>query len=418
MPISRRTFLSASSAAIGAPAVSRALSTETSHVDPDSTSVRHGSHVRGVTYDPWIEVIDTALVHNARTVAQMVGGRPVLAVVKNNAYGLGLELVARVLEDVSEVVGFAVVKTDQALALRDSGINKPILLMGLATDDELDELVARGVAIAAFSDGSAKHLQGVGERLDQNVHVHLYLDTGMNRLGMSFRRAIAWMSEFADKPRVQVDGTFMTFTEEDDLDPIQLERLEQVVAAATKRGFNTGRVHAASSHGLFFRHDAFLDMVRPGLALYGAYPSGAREAARIDLRPAFRLRARVVRVERLEPGDTVSYGRGYTADRPVWVATLPVGHADGYPRAAVNGCEVLIGDSLYPAIGAVSASHTIIEIGERHTVQVGDEATLIGPDRPAIHPNAVAAAAGVSVYDILMHLNEGLPRTVLRANRD
>ena len=110
----------------------------------------------------------------------------------------------------------------------------------------------------------------------------------------------------------------------------------------------------------------------------------------------------------------MSYGRKYIAEKPTWIATFPVGHADGYPRRAVNGCEVLIGERLYPVIGAVSASHTIVELGGEKTVRIGDAATFIGPDEPALHPNTVAERAGISVYDVLMHLGAALPKVVRR----
>jgi len=109
----------------------------------------------------------------------------------------------------------------------------------------------------------------------------------------------------------------------------------------------------------------------------------------------------------------VSYGRRYVAERSVWIATLPVGHADGYPREAVEGGRVLIGERTYPAIGAVSASHTIVEVGDEPAVRVGDVATLLGPDHPDIHPNRLAEAVGVSAYDLLMHLSPLLPRVAL-----
>ena len=164
---------------------------------------------------------------------------------------------------------------------------------------------------------------------------------------------------------------------------------------------------------MFFRPNAFLDMVRPGLVLYGAYPSGGMATNLANLRPAFRLHARVVRVERLETGDGVNYGRNYIATRPTWVATLPIGHADGYPRDAVNGCEVLIGDGLYKVIGAVSASHTVVELGNEKRVEIGDVATLIGPENPAVYPNTIAERAGISVYDVLMHLSARLPKQIV-----
>jgi len=107
----------------------------------------------------------------------------------------------------------------------------------------------------------------------------------------------------------------------------------------------------------------------------------------------------------------VSYGREYVATKPTWIATIPLGHGDGYARTAVKGAKVLVGDRLYPVIGAVSASHSIIEVGDDELVRIGDVATFLGPDRPEIHPNEVARVTG-SVYDLLMHLNPALPRFV------
>ena len=158
--------------------------------------------------------------------------------------------------------------------------------------------------------------------------------------------------------------------------------------------------------------ETHLDLVRPGLMLYGGYVS--REAPeRAELRPAYRLRARVVRVDRLETGEGVSYHRRWKAARPTWIAVLPAGHVDAYPSGAVKGAEVLIGEQLYRVIGTVSASHTVIEVGEEPTVKVGDVATLVGDQHPAIHPNEVARRAGHSEYDMFMHLNPLLPRRVV-----
>ena len=154
-------------------------------------------------------------------------------------------------------------------------------------------------------------------------------------------------------------------------------------------------------------------MVRPGISLFGAYPSNQGVEAEIaELQPAGRLKARVVRVEKLRPGDSVSYNRGWVAQEPTWVATIPIGHSDGYPREAVQGAKVLINERLYPPIGAVSASHTIVEVGSEEEVRIGDVATLMGPDHPEIHPNMIASRTGRSVYDILMHLNGALPKVL------
>jgi alanine racemase len=359
-------------------------------------------------FEPWLEIDRAALAANVREVSRLAGGRPLLAVVKNNAYGLGLREAGPVLAAQPEVAGLAVVKPEEALALRETGVTKPVLLMGRAADDVQEELVARDIRLAVFWDEAPRDLSGLAERLGRPVPIHLYIDTGMSRLGMPHTRALPWITELARERQLAVEGTF-TELAETDFDGTQLTRFVDLTARARAGGASLGRLHAASSHALFFRDDAALDLVRPGLAVYGAYPAGApRDNA--ALQPAFRLKARVIRVERLATSEAVSYGRNYVAREPTWIATLPVGHSDGYPRGAVKGCEILIGGHLYRVIGAVSAGHTIVEVGPQKTVDVGDVATLVGPDHAAVHPNAVAERAQVSVYDVLMHLNPTLPR--------
>lgn len=406
MTLDRRAFLASSAAAAALAAAGRAGNAIPGR-GPGSPRTAGGG------YAPWLELYPEALRENARAVARLAAGRPVLAVVKNNGYGMGVGRVGRVLEDAPEVNGLAVVTPAEAHALRDAGVTKPILFMGLATVGDSIELARRGVRLAPFTDDAPGLLRDVSAAVGRPVPVHLYLDTGMGRLGMPVHRAIAWVAAIADGGHARVEGSFTALVEDDDFDRDQLARLRAFAGEAAARRLPLGRLHAASTHALFFRGgDALLDGVRPGLALYGAYPAGPDARARAELRPAFALRARVVRVERLRPGDGVSYGRNWVATRPTWVAALPVGHADGYPRRAIDGAEVLIGERTYPVIGAVSASHSIVELGEARgdaPVAIGDVATLVGPEHPAVHPNAVAERAGVSVYDILMHLSPLLP---------
>ncbi len=401
MTISRRTFVAAATAtALSRPAWAIPFSRTAG--DPQER------------FDPWLEVDGAALRENVSVVSRLVQGRPILAVIKNNAYGLGLSTVASLLEPMPEIAGFAVVKTAAALALRDAGIRKPVLLMGLFSDEDGPELVAREIHLSLCSEDAAERVARATAGAGRPARAHVYLDTGMSRMGVPYHQALPWLLEVTRLENVRIDGTYMGFTEAPDFDKEQLRRFTALAAEARARGANLGPLHAASSHAVFNFPEAHLDLVRPGIALYGAYPSDAGTESDIaELRPAFRLRARVVRVQRLRPGDSVSYGRNYVAETPTWIATLPVGHADGYPRAAVNGARVLIGGRLYPVIGAVSASHAIVELGEQATVAVGDVATLVGPDDPAIHPNALAETMGISVYDVLMHLNCNLPKRVV-----
>ena len=399
MTISRRSFVTAATA-VGLGSVRTAPLTASPQISPD----RH---------DPWIEVDPAALQHNVREVARLADRRPILAVVKNNAYGLGLSTVAPILEPMPEIAGFAVVKASAAILLRDSGVRKPILLMGLFADSDAVELVSRGITLSLYTDDSGDRATRLAARVGRAIDAHLYIDTGMSRMGIPYHRALPWISDLAARDEVRINGAYMAFTEATDFDPEQLNRFSNLTSQAQRRGVSLGQLHAASSNGVFHLPEAHLDLVRPGIALWGGYPSRPDEERRLStLHTAFRLRARVVRLQHLRAGDSVSYGRSYVASRPTWIATLPVGHTDGYTGKAVNGGRVLIGDALYPVIGSVSASHTIVEIGDEARVQIGDVVTLVGPDRPEITPNGIAAAVQESAYNVMMHLNPDLPRIV------
>ena len=235
----------------------------------------------------------------------------------------------------------------------------------------------------------------------------------MSRIGLTYHKALPILRDLSRLPRLEIAGMLTGLTEEPDFDDEQVRRLTVLADQARAAGVSTGPLHAASSHAVFNRKDALLDAVRPGIALFGAYPTDdGNERSIAELTVAFRLKARVVRVEELRAGDTVSYGRRFKAETATWVATIPIGHADGYPRSAVRGGQMLIGGRPYPVIGAVSASHAIVNLGATTSAAIGDVATILGPDHPAIHPNRLAGTTGISVYDVLMHLSPSLPRTL------
>ena len=400
MAPTRRNFLSAAAGAAGLTAVGR----------DRPLNLHRRLQEAPAGFDPWVEVDGGALRSNLGAITRLASDRPVIAVIKNNAYGLGTTEVAEALDGERSIAAFAVVKVEAAIALRRAGIRKPVLHMGATTLEQARALVHEDIRLAVFDEGDPARMRRLSEEVQAPIPVHVYLDTGMRRLGVPAHRALPWLGSLSGAS-VRVEGTFMGFTESD-FDPEQMRRFRGVADEARRAGIDLGLLHAASSHGLFLRPDAHLDAVRPGLALYGAYPSGA-DTSLASLATAFRLRARVARVELLREGDTVSYGQTWRADSPTWAATLPVGHVDGYPRRAIDGCEVLIGGRLYPVVGAVSASHTIVILGEEASVSVGDVATLVGPDHPAVHPNEIARRTGHSVYDVLMHLGQGLPRVVI-----
>jgi len=364
------------------------------------------------SFDPWVEIHRENLRHNIQEISRRVSSRPILAVIKNNGYGTGVENIAQLLEPQPEVFGFAVVKLHEAHSLRDAGIRKPILLLGPFDEQNLFDAVARDIMPMIYTPlGSA--LDKVSSKLQKPVPLHICIDTGIGRVGIPYHQAAPLVQDLAARKSVQIHGTMMTFTEDPDFDKEQLRRFNETCTSLNSAGIALGKKHAASSFPLFQHPDAFLDMVRPGMAIYGIYSeNGFRRTGILDLRPAISLKARVIYVKKLRKGDSAGYNRAYMAKDDVWVATLPVGHADGWPRVAAKGAKVRINGDLYPVIASVSASHCIVEIGSEERVKIGDVASFFDA-QPGSRPEDVSESCGASVYDLTMHLNALLPRRIL-----
>jgi alanine racemase len=360
------------------------------------------------SFDPWIEIHQGNLRHNVSEISRRIGARPILAVIKNNGYGMGVINAARLLEPLAAIYGFAVVKLHEAITLRDAGIRKPILLMGPFDEKNLEEAVRRNITPMVYT-AVGPTLDRLSARLRKAIPIHFCVDTGIGRVGAPHAEAAALVRDLAARKSARIEGTMMTFTEDPEFDKEQLNRFHAFCRSLEQEGIGLGRKHAASSFALFQRADAFLEMVRPGMAIYGVYPEKEfRRAGVMELRPALSLKARVIYVKKLRRGESTGYNRAYVAQNDVWVATLPVGHADGWPRAAAKGARVRIGGELYPVVASVSASHSIVEIGAEPRVSIGDVVTMFDWQKGS-RPEDVAEACGSSVYDLTMHLNALLP---------
>jgi alanine racemase len=412
----RRKFLAISASLLGTAATGLAA---------PSRKIRLSSAVKRkpdeASFDPWVEIEADAIRNNVREIYRFTKGCRLLAVTKNNANGIGLREIGPVLDDMDEVFGLAVVRVDEALALREVGVKKPIVMMALMSDAEAEELVARDVRLSPFTDDAGRQLAHLAERFGRPIPVHLYVDTGMHRVGMPYYRALPWIEDLAQSGTVEIEGTYTMFsgakTGDRDFDQEHLRRFLELVQQAKDKGISLGLLHGAPSRQITSLPESHqMDLVRPGGAIYGmpSYRTDPEGNTIMDLKPVFRVRARVVRVERAREGDGVSFNHRYVARRPTWLATIPIGHTDGYPRNAADGAQVLIGQTLYPVIAVVSSNHTIVEIGDEKTVDIGDVATVIGPDRPEITPQSVAEKAGFDRdYWIMTKLNALLHRKVV-----
>ena len=349
-----------------------------------------------------------------RNVARLRGGLAdgvgLCAVVKGDGYGHGALPAAR-----AALAGgarlLAVATAGEAAELRDGGIPGPILVMGAVSDEELPVALGARSELVAWTEEFVRKLAGSAQA---PVRVHVKLDTGMGRLGTrDVDEAIRVASGIAVAgPQLELAGAMTHFASADEdlsFTALQLERFEPFVAAMRERWPGIV-VHAANSAATLCEPPSHLDLVRCGIAIYGCDPMNQDPFAH-GLEPALELSSYVAAVKLARPGDSAGYGRRWTASSETWVATVPVGYADGIRRALTNNCDVLIGGRRYPLVGTVSMDNITVDVGAREAVRLGDRVTIIGGDgNERQTAEEVARRIGTISYEILCGLTPRVPR--------
>jgi alanine racemase len=409
MKVYRREFLNLIAAGGATCVLPQDISAQAS-VPPPSSGREPAAVRRG---DPWLEINKANLVWNFRQIQSRVGGKLVMAVIKANAYGHGLVGVARALE-AAGAKHFLVGKLDEARELRAAGVRARILNFGPWSVTDAADIIRLDLSQNVFTD-QVQELDAAGRRLGRRARVQIKVDTGLGRFGVPHDRAFEFIERVAALRSVSIEGVFTTFTEDPEFDRVQLSRLQGICARALERGFSIGLRHAASSAAICDFPEAYtdLDMVRPGIMLYGLYPSARAEQERkLDLKPALSLKAGVAYVKTLRPGESVSYHRAFTASQLERVATLPVGYSDGYPRTLAGKGGVLIAGRRCPIL-AITSNAAIVRLGDTPAVR-GDEAVLIGTQaKETIAASKVANLTSASVYNVVIGMSGLLPLTYI-----
>jgi alanine racemase len=407
--IPRREFLGMLAAGSAASTLSQSLPAQASL--PASSSARTAAAAR--RGDPWLEISKANLVWNFRQIQSRVGGKPVMAVIKANAYGHGLVGVARVLE-AAGAKHFMVGTLDEARELRAAGVRAQILNCGPWSDADAPDIIRLGISQNVYTD-QVRALDGAARRIGRQARVHIKVDTGLGRFGVPHDRAFEFLEQVAALRSVAIEGVFTTFTEDPEFDPEQLSRLHRVCLGALQRDHWIGLRHAASSDAICEFPAAYteLDMVRPGIMLYGLFPSmHAEKERKLDLKPALSLKARVAYVKTLRPGESVSYHRAFTASQPERIATLAVGYSDGFPRTLAGKGAVLISARRCPIL-TISANAMIVRLGDTPAA-IGDEVVLLGAQGDAaISASEVADLTAASVYNVVIGMSGLLPQVYL-----
>ncbi|HYB72279.1 MAG TPA: alanine racemase [Candidatus Sulfotelmatobacter sp.] len=361
-------------------------------------------------------VIDLqALGANLRAVRGLLRpGVALLAVVKANAYGHGsIEVSRALLAAGADALGVAY--AEEGVLLRRAGLRAPILVMGPTSPEAAEAVLEQGLAPVVSDLALAERLSSLAAQAGRTVGVHLKVDTGMGRLGVSPEEAPAYAAKLGRLPGIRLEGLMSHFAAAEADDPAvareQLARFREVDRALRAAGLGAGRRHLANSAGVLALPEAHLDLVRPGILLYGYTPS-ARPAARLALRPALTLRTRIAALRVVTKGQGVSYGHTFVAPRDMRVATIPVGYADGVSRSLSNRGEVLVRGRRAPILGRVCMDMTLVDVSATPEAALGDEAVLIGRQGEGIiTADDVAAAAGTISYEVLARIGPRIPRT-------
>lgn len=363
----------------------------------------------------WAEVDLDALAHNVRTLKARAQGAQLWAVVKANAYGHGAVAVARAALDAG-ADGLCVVCLEEAEELRLSGIGAPVLVLGPTEPWQARRAVELSVIPTVASRELALALADAAAALDVVQPVHIKVDTGLHRFGLRPYEAIALARFLRQVPQLRVEGLFTHFASAEDGDKTYtLEQYRTFLSVAGELDWVPVR-HVSNTATILDMPEMSLDLVRPGVGLYGCYPAGPRPD--VELRAVLSLKSRLVRLTWLEPGESVSYGRTWRARRRSLVGLVPCGYADGLPRVLSNRGWMLVRGRRVPVIGRVCMDMCMVDVTEVPEVAVGDEVVILGRQgEEEIRAEEVASLCDTISYEVLCGIGPRVPRLFLQGGQ-
>ncbi|HNX31062.1 MAG TPA: alanine racemase [Holophaga sp.] len=355
---------------------------------------------------------------NIEGIRKAVGpGRKVLIAVKANGYGHGSVPVSLMAERTGVADWLGVATVPEGIDLRKGGVRLPILKLSHAFPEEMQAAVENGITLAVGEKSNIEALQSVSKALGIKARVHLKVDTGMGRIGVSVEEAPA-LARFIEQecPDIYLEGVFTHLPVSDDSRQIpftkaQIARFKQAVAEISKAiGRTPDLVHCSNSGAVLGHDDAWLTMVRPGIMIYGYYPDDTTPRT-IPLYPGISFLTRTSFVKRVEKGTSIGYGRTWVAPEDTWIATIPVGYADGFNRLFSNTGRVLVNGKSYPVVGRVCMDQSMINLGPSTDVKVGDEVVLIGRSGDQeITTDEWAKALKTITYEVTCQINSRVER--------
>ena len=328
----------------------------------------------------------SAVLHNLEEMHKNIDkNTQIVAVIKTDGYGHGALPIAKAIEHVPYLWGYAVATADEAMALIDDGRKKPILILGISFAEQFDTIIRNDIRPCVCDFDTAKKLSEIAVAKNKICHIHIKIDTGMSRIGFQVNEDTAnTIAEIAKLSNIKIEGIFTHFANADELDKaptfLQMDLFKRMCQMLEERGVNIPIKHCSNSAGIVDIPEANMNMVRAGIILYGLWPSDEVNKRNMDLQPVMSLKSHISYIKDLEEGRKVSYGGTYVTPTKQCIATVPVGYGDGYARSLSNKGYVLVRGQKAPICGRICMDQFMIDVSHIEGVRVGDAVTLLGQD--------------------------------------
>ncbi len=363
----------------------------------------------------YLEINLDAITKNFFDIKKRAGNSVVMPILKANAYGHGLITIAKHLQKLrADYLGVAFL--EEGILLRESGIDIPILVLGGILGNQVPEFLNYNLTITASSIEKLDFISDAATTLGVKAKVHLKIDTGMERLGVHYYNANKFIEKAFSYKNIVVEGLFSHFADSANPDlsysRLQLERFNDTVNFAKKSGYEIPLKHISNSGGILQLPEADFDLVRPGILLFGVYPSDEVKKT-VAVTPALTWKSRVVYFKVIKPNHPVGYGMQWESDKQIRAVTVPVGYGDGYFRSMTGKAQVLINGKRYPVIGRISMDQIVVNIGNDSAYN-NDEVVLVGKQNDEeITVSDLSEWADTIPYEILTNINTRVPRVYL-----
>ncbi len=375
----------------------------------------------------WAQINIDNIKHNLAQIKKTLQkNTKILAVVKADGYGCGSVQCARaLLEEGADML--AVAFTDEGEVLRKAGINSDILVLGNTDEKDIKKLFDYNITPTIYERTFAEKLSDYAKEIKKEIKVHIKLDTGMGRIGFLSGygcddisvEEILYISKL---PMIKIEGIFTHFAladeENRDYTHLQFDRFNNMVKALENKGLDIEIKHCANSATTMMYEETHLDMVRPGIILYGYYPSAYLEGKKIDLKPVMEFKTKIINIKEVEKGTAISYGCTFVTERKSKIATIPVGYADGLSRGLSGKYSVLVDGKYAPIVGKICMDQCMIDVTDVNNIHIGDEVVIFGEQKGIKNPiEKMAEMLETINYEIICDIGKRVPRVYLENDK-